>query len=104
MAVGSYGDAGAATKTKALQPASEAAAAIGKVLSQIETDDGWVALSIVGKQLANLSPDFDSRTYGFRKLNDLVRETRAFEVDHPEGRPVRIRNRQSDGKLKGRKG
>ena len=52
----------------------------------MESEDGWVALGEVGKQLANLASDFDPRTFGFRKLSDLVRKTNAFEIDHPKGR------------------
>ncbi|MGE4221022.1 MAG: OST-HTH/LOTUS domain-containing protein, partial [Alphaproteobacteria bacterium] len=47
----------------------------------------------VGTQLQNLASDFDSRTFGFRKLSDLVRKTNAFEIDHPEGGSLRIRLR-----------
>ncbi|WP_455657180.1 OST-HTH/LOTUS domain-containing protein [Rhizobium ruizarguesonis] len=34
---------------------------IKKVLSQEDSDDGWVNLGTVGKQLLNLAPDFDPR-------------------------------------------
>ena len=34
----------------------------------MESEDGWVPLGEVGKQLANLASDFDPRTFGFRKL------------------------------------
>lgn len=74
-----------------LQPPSAATPIITKVISQMETEDGWVPLGIVGNQLANLASDFDPRTFGFRKLSDLVRKTNAFEIDHPEGGAVRIR-------------
>jgi hypothetical protein len=57
----------------------------------METEDGWVGLGVVGQRLANIASDFDPRTYGFRKLSDLVRQTGAFEMDQPEGRAVRIR-------------
>jgi uncharacterized LabA/DUF88 family protein len=80
-----------AAPTKSLQPPSAATPIITKVISQMETEDGWVPLGIVGNQLANLASDFDPRTFGFRKLSDLVRKTNAFEIDHPEGGAVRIR-------------
>jgi hypothetical protein len=41
--------------------------------------------------LASIAPDFDSRTYGYRKLSDLVRKAGAFDVDHPEGGALRVR-------------
>ena len=73
-----------------------------KVIEQMETEDGWVPLGAVGTQLANLASDFDPRTFGFRKLSDLVRETGGFEIDHPEGGSVRIRrNRQATRSRRG---
>ncbi len=74
-----------------LQPPSAATPIIKKVIGQIETEDGWVPLGVVGTQLANLASDFDPRTYGFRKLSDLVRKTNAFDLEQPEGKPLRIR-------------
>lgn len=61
----------------------------------METEDGWVRLGAVGTQLANLAPDFDPRTFGFRKLSDLIRKTDAFEIDQPEGGAMRIREKPS---------
>jgi Fe-S-cluster formation regulator IscX/YfhJ len=81
---------GAATIAKPLQPPSAAAPIIKKVIAQMETEDGWVDLGAVGQQLANLPSDFDPRTYGFRKLSDLVRKTKAFEIDQVEG-TMRVR-------------
>lgn len=82
-------DAGA--KAAPLQSPAEAAPILLRVLEQMDTEDGWIPLGAVGNQLANLAPDFDPRTYGFRKLSDLVRQTEAFELDQPEGRALRIR-------------
>ena len=76
-----------------LQPPSAATPTIKKAIEQIETEDGWVLLGEVGKQLSNLSSDFDPRTFGSRKLSDLIRKTNAFEIDHPQGRGMRIRVR-----------
>ena len=64
---------------------------LAKVIAQMESEDGWVGLGAVGQRLANIASDFDPRTYGFRKLSDLVRQTGAFDMDQPEGRAVRIR-------------
>jgi uncharacterized LabA/DUF88 family protein len=76
---------------KPLQPPKAAKSILRKVISQMESEDGWVALGGFGSQLANLASDFDPRTYGFRKLSDLVRETGAFDIDHPKGGAMRIR-------------
>ena len=45
----------------------------------------------MGQRLANIASDFDPRTYGYRKLSDLVRKTGAFDIDQREGRTMRIR-------------
>ena len=81
-----------------LQQPSAATPIIKKVIRQMETEDGWVPLGVVGAQLANLASDFDPRTYGFRKLSDLVRKTNAFDVEQLEGKPLRIRVKQSGPK------
>jgi uncharacterized LabA/DUF88 family protein len=82
---------GPAEVIKPLQPPSAATETIKKVIARIDSDDGWVPLREVGKQLANLAPDFDSRTYGFRKLSDLVRKTNSFEIAQPSDGVLRIR-------------
>jgi uncharacterized LabA/DUF88 family protein len=68
-----------------LQPASSAAPIIKKVIEQMESEDGWVLLGEVGGRLSNLASDFDPRTFGFRKLSDLVRKTNSFEIERPKG-------------------
>lgn len=83
---------------KPLQPPSAATPIIRRVLDQMETEDGWAPLGAVGTQLANLSSDFDPRNFGFRKLSDLIRKTNAFEIDHAEGRSVRIRKKPESAK------
>jgi len=84
---------------KALQPPSAAIPILAKAIAQMETEDGWVGLGVVGQHLANIASDFDPRTYGFRKLSDLVRKTGAFDLDQPEGRSVRIRAKPAKARL-----
>jgi uncharacterized LabA/DUF88 family protein len=79
-----------ATAQKPLQSASAATALINKAIT---SEEGWVTLGEVGKRLANLTSDFDPRTYGFRKLSDLVRKTNAFDIEEPKGGAVRIRRK-----------
>ncbi|MBD8065174.1 NYN domain-containing protein [Devosia sp. PTR5] len=85
-------------KAAPLQLPTDAVPILMRVIEQMDTEDGWVPLGAVGNQLANLAPDFDPRTFGFRKLSDLVRQTEAFELDHPEGRALRIRAKQQPRK------
>jgi uncharacterized LabA/DUF88 family protein len=76
---------------KALQPPSAAVPILSRAIAEMETDDGWIPLGAVGTRLASMASDFDPRTYGYKKLSELVRKTGAFEVDQPEGRAIRIR-------------
>lgn len=84
-----------ALASKPLQPPSAAVPVIEKIITQMESEDGWVLLGEVGSQLANLASDFDPRNFGFRKLSDLVRKTAAFEIEHAKGRVMRIRKKSA---------
>ena len=90
-------DTGATKEVSAKREAfSKAIPLIEKAMEQIETEeDAWVTLGAVGTQLSNLSSDFDPRTFGSRKLSDLVRKTGAFEVENREGGSIRIRKKQA---------
>jgi hypothetical protein len=92
-------DAAAATPGEApaatVQPASAAVAILTKAIAQMEAEDGWVGLGVLGRRLANIASDFDPRTYGFRKLSDLVRGTGAFDIDQRDGGAMRIRAKPS---------
>lgn len=85
--------------SKPLQPLTAAVPIINKIITQMESDDGWVPLGEVGRQLANLASDFDPRNFGFRKLGDLIRKTNAFDVEHLKGRAMRIRTKSAAGNL-----
>lgn len=75
-------------------PHSAAIPIIKRVLADIDSDDGWVALSVLGAQLSKLNSDFDSRAYGSSKLSDLVKKTGAFDVQTNDGKGMRIRTRK----------
>jgi uncharacterized LabA/DUF88 family protein len=81
----------AASRAQSLQPPEAATPIIKTVITQMESEDGWVSLGEVGRRLANLASDFDQRTYGFRNLSDLIRKTNAFDIDQPKGGSMRIR-------------
>ena len=42
--------------------------------------DGWAYLADVGNNILNKKPDFDPRNYGYKKLRDLVEETKLFDI------------------------
>jgi hypothetical protein len=80
-----------ASNVSSLQPPSAAAPVLRKVLSQMDSEDGWVTLSAFGRTLFNLVPDFDSRTYGYKKLSDLVRKSSILDVQETSGGGMRVR-------------
>lgn len=84
--------------TEPLQPSSAAVPIIRRAIEQVDSDDGWAPLGAVGTQLAKLASDFDPRTFGYRKLSDLVRKTNAFELDKAEGHGLRVREKPRSGK------
>ena len=86
--------------TPALEPLDNATQLIKQVLAQHDGDDGWIPLGQVGQALTKLAPDFDSRTFGFRKLSDLVEKTNAFAFDRPKSGGVRIRAKAKSARSK----
>ncbi|TDL78405.1 NYN domain-containing protein [Palleronia sediminis] len=58
----------------------EAVPLILQAMDRIEQDDDWYALGQIGQYITAEHPDFDTRTYGKRKLSDLVAELKRFET------------------------
>ena len=52
-----------------------------KAVEAASDDDGWAPLSAVGNIITNQRPDFDSRSYGYGKLSDLITATTLFEIE-----------------------
>ena len=100
LRAGASGNGAATDGTTPLRPEADAVPLIAEVIEEAEGEDGWAPLDRVGTQLANLASDFDPRTYGHRKLSDLVRATKAFEIDDKDGRRLRIRRRKTRGRRK----
>jgi uncharacterized LabA/DUF88 family protein len=84
-------EASSAATAKPRQSPSKADPLLRKVLAQMESEDGWVDMGAFGRRLHSISPDFDERTYGYKKLGDLVRNISAFEVEQIEGGGLRMR-------------
>jgi len=61
-------------------------------------DDGWAALGGVGSIVTKQRPNFDSRTYGYAKLSELVSAIPLFDTERRspgDGRPgvIYVRNK-----------
>ena len=83
-----------APSAKSLKPQATATHLLKNVVSRIESEDGWVHLGQLGNVLRSIHPDFDERTYGFRKLSDLINATGQFDIEQPEGSGWRVRIKQ----------
>jgi len=60
------------------------AALVGQLRNAVEAasdDDGWAPLGHVGLLITKQRPDFDSRSYGYAKLSDLMAATTLFELE-----------------------
>ena len=58
----------------------EAVPLILKAMDKIEQEDEWYTLGQLGQYIVRDNPDFDTRTYGKRKLSDLIKELKRFET------------------------
>lgn len=77
------------------RPVEEAAKLIDRALEQMEEDEGgWYHLGQVGQIITNLSPEFDTRTFGQSKLSELAEATGRFEINRDRGVRLRPRERQ----------
>ncbi|NNE86517.1 MAG: NYN domain-containing protein [Silicimonas sp.] len=59
---------------------TEAVPLIIRAMDKINSDDDWYTLGQLGQYITRDNPDFDPRTYGKRKLSDLVDGLNRFET------------------------
>lgn len=62
------------------QPDKELNALIKEAVNTAARDDDWAYLGAVGSNLSRIASDFDSRTWGYSKLRDLMDAHPAYEV------------------------
>ena len=63
---------------------------IAKVIEDINDEDGWVQLGLLGSNISKLRPAFDARLYGFKKLSDLIK-------GHPKRFELQVRGSNATG-------
>jgi uncharacterized LabA/DUF88 family protein len=79
--------AGAAPQPAPRSPAAKLkgdAALVNLLRNAVEAasdDDGWADLGTIGNILIKQRPDFDSRTWGYPKLSDLISATTLFAIE-----------------------
>jgi uncharacterized LabA/DUF88 family protein/Fe-S-cluster formation regulator IscX/YfhJ len=54
---------------------------ISDSINDLAGEDGWTFLGELGTLLLKKKPDFDPRTYGFKKLVPLIKSLNQFEID-----------------------
>ncbi|MGR3501833.1 NYN domain-containing protein [Pseudaestuariivita sp.] len=74
------------------QSPNDAIPLILNAMEKIEQDDEWYALGPLGQYMQAHSPDFDTRSYGKRKLSDLVQGIKRFET-RKDGNQLMVRRR-----------
>jgi uncharacterized LabA/DUF88 family protein len=73
------------------RPILEARDLIHRAMEGIEQEDDWYSLGQIGQYLTTANPDFDTRTYGKRKLSDLVESLKTLEVKRGPGNQMLVR-------------
>ena len=63
-----------------------------RAMEQMEQEDDWVALGALGSTIVAAVPDFDTRTYGKRKLSELIGDIRRLET-RKDGNQLMVRRR-----------
>jgi len=81
-------------RRKPRAPVNEAGKLLRRAFDDLEGDDGVVFLGSLGTSLLKLDPAFDSRTYGFKKLVDLVEADPGFDVARHPTKNARVVQRK----------
>lgn len=74
-----------------IRPLKEARDLILKAMDSLDQEDDWYALGPLGQYITASNPDFDVRTYGKKKLSDLVQEIGVLETRRSSGNQLLVR-------------
>jgi hypothetical protein len=66
---------------------------IRRALDGIDPEGGFVGLGALGQHLMRADPDFDPRSFGHKKLSDLIRTIPGIEVRTENGNQLSVRRR-----------
>jgi len=75
------GEAIAKKQTNELKQDTKLVSLLRNAVEVSSDDSGWAQLGPVGSNVANQSPDFDPRNYGYGKLGELVAATKLFDIE-----------------------
>ncbi|NIZ14276.1 NYN domain-containing protein [Phaeobacter sp. HF9A] len=62
-----------------------------RAMDAISQEDEWFSLGQIGQYITAASPDFDTRSYGHRKLSDLIATLKVLETRQGEGNQILVR-------------
>lgn len=81
----------ASSKPPAKKSLNQARDLILKAMDAIDQEDDWYALGPLGQFISAANPDFDTRSYGKRKLSDLVTSLKILETKRGESNQILVR-------------
>lgn len=85
------GDAKSEDRPADKRPLTEARDLIFRAMEGMEAEDDWYSLGKIGQYITAANPDFDTRTYGKRKLSDLVQSLKMLAVKRGVGNQLLLR-------------
>lgn len=62
------------------EPLEDPSRLVIRAMDAIDQEDEWFSLGQIGQFLTTANPEFDTRSYGKKKLSDLVRDLKRFET------------------------
>ncbi|NAZ38154.1 NYN domain-containing protein [Rubellimicrobium sp. CFH 75288] len=74
-----------------IAPLSEARDIILRAMDAIGEEEEWFALGPLGQYITRAYPDFDTRTWGRKKLSDLVQDLKIFETKRDAANQLLVR-------------
>ncbi|TNC48283.1 NYN domain-containing protein [Rubellimicrobium rubrum] len=80
-----------ASPSRPKAPLTEARDIILRAMDAIDQEEEWYALGPLGQYITAANPDFDTRTYGRKKLSDLVQDLKIFETKRGAANQLLIR-------------
>ena len=79
------------SKSPAKKSLNQARDLILKAMDAIDQEDDWYALGPLGQFISAANPDFDTRSYGKRKLSDLVASLKVLETKRGDRNQILVR-------------
>ncbi len=65
---------------------------ISSTITDLADEEGWAFLGEVGNLILKKQPDFDPRNYGYKKLGQLIKSIKNFEIDERQAEKANIKH------------